>query len=135
MRTETRFFAKSVYDCLKTVPVDKHYDGQLVTYFRDSLEFQSTLNLLSDPPAAYQQPRVGLRSGLNHILSTLDNDRYTNQYEFEAALFGLIRAAHDHYLRLDAGVLAAINFGSQYAVSSLSADGKEVPKLYLMGES
>jgi hypothetical protein len=104
-------------------------------YYNDTLQFQSTLTYLKDPPASYQQPAVDLLGGLNQLQQAINDGKFANQYEFEAALQTLIYAAHDGHVSLYAGILAAFSFASPYDIVSLSIDGIQVPKVYLAGNS
>lgn len=90
---------------------------------------------MKDPPSSYQQPAVDLLGGLEQIQQAIDQGRFHNQYAFEATLETLVYSAHDDHLQLDAGILAAFNFYSPYDLVSLSADGVQVPKVYVVGKS
>ena len=123
------------YSCLKTVPFNASVGSQFVRYYKDTLVFQSTLAYLKDPPSSYQQPATDLLAALDLVQSNIDNDSYTNEYEFENDLQTVIYSAHDGHLNLNAGALAVFTFGAQYALSSVSADGIEPPKVYFTGMS
>ena len=129
------FLAQDAYDCLRTVPFDSEVGSQLIEYFKDLVQFQSTLAYLKNPPPSYQQPPVDLLASLDSISASIDAGVYHNEYEFEAALQSLIYAAHDGHLSLNAGVLAVFSFGSPKALGSISIDGVEIPKVYFTGPS
>jgi hypothetical protein len=61
----------------------------------------------------------------------IDQSAFSNQYAFEAVLQNIIYATHDAHLELVAGVMAAFTFACPYGIVSVSADGKEVPKVYI----
>lgn len=71
---------------------------------------------------------------LAKIQQGIDGGVFPNQYVFEATLQNLIYSAHDLHLNLAAGILAAFTFASPYGIVSVSRDGKEVPKVYYIGE-
>jgi hypothetical protein len=125
------FNASLAYECLTSVPFNPAVATRFLQYYNDTLQFQSTLTYLKNPPASYQQPAVDLLGGLNQLQQAINNGLFANQYEFEAALQTLIYAAHDGHVSLDAGVLAAFSFASPYDIVSLSVDGIQVPKVYL----
>jgi hypothetical protein len=102
-----------------------------IQYYNDTIQFQSTLQYLKDPPTSYQQPGIDLVGGLAEIQSNINRDVYQNQYEFEAALQALLISAHDLHLYMDAGILAAFSFGSPIDLVSASVDGIQVPKVYI----
>ena len=99
-------------------------------YFNDTLQFQTTLAYLADPPQGYQQPAVDIFKGLAQIQQDIDRGAFANQYQFEATLQNLIYSAHDAHLQLAAGILDAFTFASPYSLISLSTDGVQIPKIY-----
>lgn len=103
-------------------------------YYTDSVQFQSTLEYLKDPPVGYQQPASDLLGNLEQIQSMINTNQFANQYEFEAALQSAIYATHDDHLSLAAGILGVFSFGTRYRIVSLSKDGIELPKVYLSGK-
>lgn len=131
--TETIFAAKTAYDCLTSVPFNPAVAARFIKYYNDTLQFQSTLAYLKNPPASYQQPAVDLFEGLERIQEDIFNGRFLNQYAFEATLQRLILSAHDSHITLIAGVLSAFTFASPYGIASVSNDGIQIPKVYIVG--
>lgn len=115
------------------MPFNAAVASRFLSYWNDTLQFQSTLTYLKDPPESYQQPAVDLLAGLSELQRAVNDGSFTNQYEFEAALEQLLVSAHDAHLYLNAGILAAFTFASPYDIVSLSIDGVELPKVYLAG--
>jgi hypothetical protein len=126
--------ATLAYECLISVPFNAAVATRFMKYFYDSVEFQSNLAYLRNPPPSYQQPAVDLLGSLELIQAKIDNGAYANQYEFEAELQALIYATHDGHLYLSSGILSVFSFGSQYAIASVSIDGIQLPKVYLSGK-
>ncbi|KAH8659319.1 hypothetical protein BGZ60DRAFT_456892 [Tricladium varicosporioides] len=126
------FNASLAYECLTSVPFDAGVATSFLKYYRDTLQFQSTLTYLKNPPNSYQQPGVDLMGGLDALQKGIDDRIFPNQYEFEAALQSLLYASHDGHISLEAGVLAVFTFSSPLDVVSLSRDGSELPKVYLV---
>ena len=127
------FPAKTAYECLTSVPFNPAVATRFLQYYNETLQFQSTLAYLKNPPPSYQQPAVDLLKGLEQIQQDIDKGAFHNQYAFEATLQNLIYSAHDAHLVLNAGVLAAFTFGSPYAISSVSIDGIQLPKVFITG--
>jgi hypothetical protein len=125
------FNASLAYDCLTSVPFNPAVATRFLQYYNDTLQFQSTLAYLKNPPTSYQQPGVDLLGGLEELQQAIINGIFSNQYEFEAALQTLLYAAHDGHVDLVAGILSAFNFASPYDIVSLSLDGVQLPKVYL----
>ena len=123
-----------MYECLNSVPFVPAVATRLVNYLYESLQFQSTLKYLRDPPESYRQPPADLLYGLDQIQKAIDELAFHNQYQFEVRLQNLLVSAHDSHLYLDAGILSAFAFGSPVDIVSLSIDGLERPKVYLAGK-
>ena len=102
-------------------------------YYTESVQFQSTLEYLKNPPPGYQQPAFDLLGGLETIQGLINTGQFDNQYEFEAALQSVVYGAHDDHLSLASGILGVFSFGTSYRIVSLSQDGIELPKVYLSG--
>jgi hypothetical protein len=126
------FNASFVYECLTSVPFNPAVASQFLDYYNDTLQFQSTLTYLKDPPRSYQQPGVDLLGGLAALKKGVEDGIFPNQYEFEAALQTLLYASHDSHVRLNAGILAAFSFSSPQEIVSLSLDGIQLPQVYLV---
>ena len=124
------FTAKQAYDCLTSVPFNPAIATRFLKYYNDTIQFQSTLAYLKNPPSSYQQPAVDLLAGFEQIQKDIDNGAFPNQYAFEATLQNLVYSAHDAHFQLETGILAAFTFLSPYALVALSEDGVQLPKVY-----
>lgn len=133
--TDFVFSAQQAFDCLSSVPFVPGVADQFLTYYNDTLQFQSTTAYLKDPPTSYQQPSIDLVQGLDQIRQGIANGVFGNQYAFEATLQNLIQQTHDTHLVLDFGILNAFSFGSPYGIVSVSPDGIQSPKVYCYGKS
>ena len=128
------FPAKAAYACLSSVPFNQAVATRFLQYWNETLQFQSTLTQLKNPPEGYQQPAVNVQEELSNIQDRIDTGFYGNQYAFETDVQLLTYAMHDGHVSLKAGVLAAFSFGAPLEIVSASADGKEAPKVYFTGE-
>lgn len=115
------------------MPFNPAVASRFLQYYNDTLQFQSTVAYLKDPPASYKQQPVDLFGELAKIQQGIDEGLFPNQYAFEATLQNLIYSAHDLHLNLEAGILAAFTFASPYGIVSVSSDGIQVPKVYIIG--
>jgi len=127
------FVAKDAYDCLTSVPINATVSLQFIQYYKDTLQFQSTLAYLKNPPPSYQQPAVDILGGLDSIAVDVKAGKCTNEYDFEAAVQNLLYSAHDAHVVLYAGALTAFTFGSPLRIVSVSTDGISLPKIYITG--
>ena len=99
-----------------------------------TLQFQSTLAYLKDPPQGYQQPAVDVLQVLGQIQNNVTAGAYKNQYTFEADIQLLVNRMHDSHVTLSSGILDAFSFVSPVGLVSASADGKQLPEIYLIDE-
>ena len=119
---------------MSSVPFNPDVATRFITYYNQTLQFQSTLAFLKDPPEGYQQPPVDVVAELGVIQEKIASGTYTTQYAFEADVQFLINRIHDSHVYLSAGLLAPFTFISPFSLVSASADGKEAPEIYFREE-
>lgn len=125
------FWASDVYECLISVPFNAAVATRFLKYYNETIQFQSTLDLLKSPPTSYRQAPVDLILGLAQIQARVEANEYNNQYSFEHELQALVLSVHDAHFQLYAGVLNQFTFGSNYEVITLSEDGRKSPEVYV----
>ncbi|KAF2122944.1 hypothetical protein BDV96DRAFT_639498 [Lophiotrema nucula] len=125
------FYASDAYACLQSVPFNAAVATRFIEYWNDTLQFQSTLAYMKDPPEGYQQPAVDVMEVLQSIQNNVTAGVYTNQYAFEADIQLLINRMHDAHVVLNAGVLQPFFFASPYGLISASVDGNSVPEIFI----
>lgn len=135
LSTDEVFTAKLAYDCLISAPFNATVALAFLQYYNDTIQFQSTLAYLKDPPASYQQPAIDVQASLNTIQQRVQAGEFQNEYTFEVAVQEVIYATHDDHVTLSAGILSAFTFGSPYSIVSASTDGIALPKIYIAGWS
>lgn len=116
-----------------SVPFNPAVALRFIRFFNETLQFQSTLAYLRDPPTGYQQPAVDVIAKLNEIEGRVNSGFYKNEYAFEQDIYLLAYAAHDDHVDLSAGILSVFSFASPYYISSVSVDGKQAPQIFLTG--
>ncbi|GKT89011.1 peptidase S41 family protein [Colletotrichum tofieldiae] len=124
------FYAVNAYECLTSVPFHAAMALRFIDYYNTTMQFQSTLAHLKDPPEGYQQPAFDLIQGLEDLKHNVTTGVFKNQYDFEAILQYLVYSVHDAHVDLFAGVLSAFSFASPYPLVTASINGKEIPKVY-----
>ncbi|KAI9663679.1 MAG: hypothetical protein M1821_007169 [Bathelium mastoideum] len=112
------FFASDVIACLTSVPFHPEVASRFITYFNETMQFQSTLAYLKNPPSTYQQPALDFQARLQQIQDRVNADFYHNQYAFEADLQALSQATHDSHAVLP------------FNLVTVSSDGKQIPEIY-----
>lgn len=124
------FSASDVFKCLVSVPFNEAVALRFIDYYNTTMQFQSTLAYLRDPPSTYQQPTVDFVQQLGNIKTNITSGVYRNQYAFEADVQRLVQSLHDAHVYLLGGAMSAFSFGSGYPLMTLSADGVETPAIY-----
>ncbi|KAF4931820.1 Peptidase S41 family protein ustP [Colletotrichum viniferum] len=128
------FYAADAYECLTSVPFHEAMALRFIDYYNTTMQFQSTLAYLKDPPEGYQQPAFDLMQGLEDLKKNVTAGVFKNQYDFEATLQYLVYSVHDAHVDLFAGVLSAFSFASPWPLVTASIDGKEIPKVYFASD-
>ncbi|KAK1985867.1 peptidase S41 family protein [Colletotrichum cereale] len=124
------FYASDTYLCLTSVPFNDAVALRFIEYYNTTMQFQSTLAYLKNPPQGYQQPAFDLIQGLSDLKENVTSGVYKNQYDFEADLQYLVYSVHDAHVDLSSGILSAFSFASPLSLVTASIDGKETPKVY-----
>ncbi|KAF2729874.1 hypothetical protein EJ04DRAFT_446327 [Polyplosphaeria fusca] len=131
--------AQAAQDCLKSVPIDKDEDLALIEELKNYLSWQSNLAYLIDPPDGYTEERVDIMDEIEKVRSDLENDKYDDEYTIQFDLSSAFTKAYDFHLAWAADILNVFSFRrgnigrgllDEFAIVSVSKDGKELPKLY-----
>lgn len=124
-------YASDAYACLTSVPFNSAVATRFIKYVNETVQFQSTLDYLKNPPTSYQQPAVDILSELSKIQNNVTSQVYQNQYQFELDVQNLLYKAHDSHLYLSGGINSAFTFLAPYSITAASKDGKGVPQVYI----
>ena len=127
-------YASDAYACLVSVPFHPAVATRFIKYINDTIQFQSTLAYLKNPPTGYQQPAVDVVSELSKIQNNITAQVYQNQYQFEIDVQHLLHKAHDAHLYLSGGVTSAFSFLAPYSITAASKDGTSLPKVYITND-
>lgn len=123
-----------MYACLTSAPFNKDVALRFIDYYNTTLQFQSTLAYLRDPPEGYQQPPVDVVAELGSIKAKVQNGYYQNEYAFEADVQRVVYEIKDAHVDLRAGILAPFSFASPWQIAAVSVDGVAAPQVYITGE-
>ncbi|KAM0500448.1 hypothetical protein ACHAP8_004985 [Fusarium lateritium] len=117
--------------CLKSVPLDKKRDLELLDYLEPLIEFQSTLEILADPPEEYLFPGVDVLGGFDTIRSKLKNNKYKTQYEVMTDLRSIFAAAYDGHFDYPPALLNAFMYVRRgIDFESVSSNGIRLPYIF-----
>lgn len=129
------FSAAHAHECLTSVPFYPAVAKRFIKYWNETVQFQSTLAYLKNPPVGYQQPAVDIVGELQRIQDQIEAGSYTNQYDFEVDVQqNVVYSMNDGHVSLSAGILSAFSFASPVEIVSVSVDGKQAPKVFIAGQ-
>ncbi|KPM35436.1 hypothetical protein AK830_g11146 [Neonectria ditissima] len=118
--------------CLKSVPLAKNRDLALLEYLAPFVEFQSTLEVLANPPDEYLFEGVDVLGGLEAVKSKLKKDGYENQYEFMTDVRAIFTAANDNHFDYPPALLNAFMYVRRgLSIVPLSHNGTHVPEFFM----
>ncbi|OJJ50399.1 hypothetical protein ASPZODRAFT_23043 [Penicilliopsis zonata CBS 506.65] len=123
--------ARLGYECLKSMPFVSDLAVEFIEEYRKYLLFQSTIEILQDPPVGYLMPSTDLLGGLDTIQENAAANKYESQFDFDMDLSSLIASAHDGHLSIDLCSLQLLYFTIDLPLASVSSDGLELPQVYL----
>ncbi|KAI2485515.1 Peptidase S41 family protein [Pyrenophora tritici-repentis] len=122
------------WDCLNEIPFNASSATELVKQLRPYINWQSTLDVLKDPPAEYQekvQAAVDILGGLDKIDADINAGNFKNEYDFGFTLYRLILSAHDgHFTFVPDSVGSIFTWGRPVPLVSVSADGEQLPAVF-----
>ncbi|KAI9692784.1 MAG: hypothetical protein M1820_009383 [Bogoriella megaspora] len=121
-----------VFACLQEVPINKTSAVAFVDWMLPFMEQQSTLAYLKNPPSGYPFPPTDLLGGLDSIKSNVSLDKYGSEYEFELDIHDLIVSARDGHLAVGLPLLSQFLINRNVQLVSVSLDGVQVPKVYVL---
>ncbi|ETN45115.1 uncharacterized protein HMPREF1541_09992 [Cyphellophora europaea CBS 101466] len=120
-------------DCLSSIPFYSDLATKFMAEFRKHVAFQSTLEILANPPDTYESKAVDILRGLDEIDAKVETGHYSSHYEFETEVALLISSANDgHFsVRLCTTGLFSFSLG-EYGLVSVSTTGIDLPQLYVL---
>jgi hypothetical protein len=126
--------ADIAYDCLLSIPLNVTSAKAILFELPLYLNWQSTLDVLKNPPVEYVQkiqPSIDILAGLDEISSAIDSGNITGEYDFGWALYRVIGAAHDGHLAYILDVIGSVfSFSRPLPLVSVSEDGSKLPAVF-----
>jgi hypothetical protein len=95
---DSTFEASLVYECLTSVPFNAAVATRFLQYYNDTIQFQSTLAYLKNPPASYQQPAVDFVGGLIQLQQQINSGSFANQYVSREHFSSYSRLSQEEFL-------------------------------------
>ncbi|KAF1965853.1 hypothetical protein BU23DRAFT_593452 [Bimuria novae-zelandiae CBS 107.79] len=126
--------ADLAYECLGTIPLNVTSAKAILFEIPLYLNWQSTLDVLKNPPAEYVekvQAPVDILAGLDVISESIDSGDITSEYQFGWQLYKLFGEAHDGHLAFILDVIGSVFlFSRPLPLVSVSEDGKKLPAVF-----
>ncbi|KAF5847731.1 hypothetical protein GGP41_008997 [Bipolaris sorokiniana] len=126
--------AQLAWDCINDIPFNASSAKRLIEGIRPYIDWQSTLDVLKNPPAEYVekvQPPVDIIGGLDQIDADIDAGNFKNEYDFGWTLYKLIQSAHDgHFAYVPDSVGSLFTWGRPIPLVSVSEDGDQLPAVF-----
>ncbi|OAR02878.1 hypothetical protein LLEC1_06783 [Akanthomyces lecanii] len=115
-------------ECLKSMPFPKDVAHEFLAELRKYIGFQSTLEILQNPPSTYLSQPVDILKGLDAI----ETKSYDSYYDFDYDIGQLINSANDGHFSVSLCSLSVFGFERPKGqMVSVSKDGHETPSLYI----
>lgn len=112
------------------MPLDEGRAVSFVEEYRKYLQFQSTLEILTNPPEGYLMPPTDLLGGLDEIQVKAAIGFYSNQYDFDTAISDLVNSAYDGHLAIRLCSLHYFGLEIDMPLVSISSNGTALPQVY-----
>jgi hypothetical protein len=131
--------ADAAADCLKSVPVDVEESQLLLREIQLYLNWQSNLAYLADPPPGYKGERSDVSGELRRISERVGNGEYLDEYTLHMDIKRAFDKTYDFHTNWVPDIMDIFRFRrggigrglfDEFALVSISSDGKELPKLY-----
>ncbi|KAL1967220.1 hypothetical protein VTN77DRAFT_3511 [Rasamsonia byssochlamydoides] len=126
---------KLAYNCLQSMPFRSDLAVAFLDEYEKYLNFQTTIEILKDPPPGYLSPPTDLLGGLDLIRQKAAANQYPSQYEFDTELTQLINSANDGHLSISLCSTSVFGFLIDLPLVSVSTDGLALPELYTYNDA
>ncbi|KAL7796134.1 hypothetical protein V8C37DRAFT_414417 [Trichoderma ceciliae] len=125
----TIFTSQLALACLESTPFKSSLAVSFIDEYNKYLQWQSTIEILRNPPPGSLSATVDLQGGISSIRSRAAADLYKSQYDFDLDLNNLLSSTNDGHLFVDPCSFV-FAFGNTVPLVSLSTDGIAIPQLY-----
>ncbi|EHK39409.1 hypothetical protein TRIATDRAFT_209248, partial [Trichoderma atroviride IMI 206040] len=120
--------------CLESIPFKSDLAVSFVDEYSKYVQWQSTIEILRNPPIGAISATVDLVGGMSTIRQRAASNLYKSQYAFDQDLFSLISSANDGHLALLPCSFTMNFINVEASLASLSPDGATLPKLYTLDD-
>ncbi|KAJ5529337.1 hypothetical protein N7527_002730 [Penicillium freii] len=123
------------HQCLLSMPFDSDRAVDFLIQVRKILEFQSTIDILKDPPSGYTMPSTDIMREIDTIMGRAKSNSYTSQFEMDLEINHLVRTAHDGHLVFQLCSQSIFTYQIDMPLVSISTDGLALPQVYALDDA
>ncbi|PLN75540.1 hypothetical protein BDW42DRAFT_180493 [Aspergillus taichungensis] len=123
------------HECLLSMPFESKKAVAFVDDLRKYLQWQSTVDVMENPPTTYPGPPVDLWGGLDYIQQQARAGDFTSQYEFDNAIMEHFNSAKEGHLSIYPCSAGVFMFQVDQQLVSVSSDGFELPEVYTLNDA
>ena len=135
LETGIPFRSSQLQACVQDVLINITLAVEQIAWIQGFVQFQSTLAYLKNPTPAYELPAIDIVGRLDEIAVKAKAGKYHGEYDYEVDIADVFARANDGHFRYLPFLTQGIGYNSNQQVVSLSIDGQELPKIYVMCES
>ncbi|CAG8229698.1 unnamed protein product [Penicillium olsonii] len=117
------------------MPFESERAVKFLEQARKILEFQSTIDILKDPPSGYTMPPTDILGGIDTILDKAKSNGYSSQFEMDLEVSHLIKSAHDGHLSFQLCSQSIFTYHIDMPLVSVSTDGLALPLVYSLDDA
>ncbi|KXG54378.1 Interphotoreceptor retinol-binding [Penicillium griseofulvum] len=121
--------------CLLSMPFESDRAVDFLIQVRKILEFQSTIDILKNPPSGYTMPSTDIMGEIDTIMAKARSNSYTSQFEMDLEINHLIKTAHDGHLAFQLCSQSIFKYQIDMPLVSISTDGLALPQVYALGDA
>ena len=103
----------------------------LVDWYKQYVQFQTTLAYLKEPTPEYQCRPIDILGGLDRISQKANSGRYRSQYDLELETRDLVNHACDGHFGINPFLIGAFTYNRTFSLVSVSLDGVQSPNIYI----
>ncbi|OGE48578.1 hypothetical protein PENARI_c027G03066 [Penicillium arizonense] len=123
------------HQCLLSMPFDSDRALNFLNQVRKILEFQSTVDILKNPPSGYTMPSTDIMGGIDTILAKAKSNGFSSQFDMDFEVNSLIKSAHDGHLAFQLCSQSIFTYGIDLPLVSISTDGLALPQVYTLNDA
>ena len=118
--------------CLHDVPINNTLAVEQIAWIQAFVQFQSTLAYLKNPTPAYELPAIDVVGRLDELAAKARGGQYRGEYEFEVDIADIFSRADDGHFSYLPFLTHGIAYNPPEQIVSLSLDGQQLPKIYIL---